>query len=168
MSRSELVDLIDRTFLTKKPAVRALRAVVREQTKQSIRGIKLDATTRLRLHPSVIRRGVAASQLLLQWPAPTIPKWQGASRSAGIASRSGGAWAASASWTRAGNPWVPGFISAQEAGETGPERLEDLLKEYATYDRRHRAWARIESSLAACSPPDDFDACLPPLPAPTV
>jgi hypothetical protein len=51
----------------------------------------------------------------------------------------------------------PDFLSAQEAGETGPEGLEDLLKEYAAYDRRHRAWARIESSLATGAPPEDFD-----------
>jgi hypothetical protein len=62
----------------------------------------------------------------------------------------------------------PDFLSAHEAGETGPVGLEDLLKEYATYDRRHRAWARIESSLAAGAPLDDFDMCLPPRPAPTV
>jgi hypothetical protein len=54
----------------------------------------------------------------------------------------------------------PDFLSAQEAGETGPEGLEDLLKEYATYDRRHRAWARIESSLTAGSPPDGADVRL--------
>jgi hypothetical protein len=62
----------------------------------------------------------------------------------------------------------PDFLSALEDGETLPERLEDLLEECATYDRRDRTWARIESSLAACAPPDDFDVCLPPRPAPIV
>src|SRR5262245_13957623 len=40
----------------------------------------------------------------------------------------------------------PDLLAAQEAGETGPVGLEDLLEEYATYDHKHRVWARIESA----------------------
>jgi hypothetical protein len=48
-------------------------------------------------------------------------------------------------------------LAALEAGETGPEGLEELLREYAAYDPKHRAWARIEAALDAGELPDDAD-----------
>src|SRR5262249_52408353 len=38
----------------------------------------------------------------------------------------------------------PDHLAALEAGETGPEGLQDLLREQAAYDPKRRAWARIE------------------------
>jgi hypothetical protein len=51
-------------------------------------------------------------------------------------------------------------LAAVEAGETGPEGLEDLLREQAGYDEKHRAWARIEAALAAGKVPADGDLLL--------
>jgi hypothetical protein len=48
-------------------------------------------------------------------------------------------------------------LAALEAGEIGPEGLEDLLREQAAYDPKRRAWARIEAALAAGELPDDAD-----------
>jgi hypothetical protein len=42
-----------------------------------------------------------------------------------------------------------------ERGETGPEELEDFLREQAAYDPKRRAWERIESALNANQLPDD-------------
>ena len=48
-------------------------------------------------------------------------------------------------------------LAAIEAGESGPEGLEALLREYAGYDRRHRAFGRVEAALDAGKLPDDAD-----------
>ena len=48
-------------------------------------------------------------------------------------------------------------LAAREADETGPEGLEELLREQAAYDPKHRAWARIEAALDAHQLPDDAD-----------
>jgi hypothetical protein len=51
-------------------------------------------------------------------------------------------------------------LEALEAGETGPEGLGDLLREQAGYDKKGRAWRRIEDALAAGQLPEDADARL--------
>jgi len=48
-------------------------------------------------------------------------------------------------------------LAALEAGETGPEGLEDMLREQAQYDPKHRAWARIRAALKAGELPDEAD-----------
>jgi len=48
-------------------------------------------------------------------------------------------------------------LAALEAGETGPEGLEDLLREQAAHDPKSRAWARIEAALDAGQVPGDAD-----------
>jgi hypothetical protein len=51
----------------------------------------------------------------------------------------------------------PDHLAALEAGESGPEGLEDVLREQAAQDPRHRAWARIEAALAAHELPAEAD-----------
>jgi hypothetical protein len=46
-------------------------------------------------------------------------------------------------------------LAAVEVGETGPEGLEDLLREQAGYDAKYRASARIEKALNAGELPDE-------------
>ena len=46
-------------------------------------------------------------------------------------------------------------LAALEAGESGPEGLQDLLREQAAYDPKRRAWAHIEAALDAGELPDD-------------
>jgi hypothetical protein len=48
-------------------------------------------------------------------------------------------------------------MAALEAGEAGPEGLQDMLREQAAYDPKHRAFARIEATLDADTLPDDAD-----------
>ncbi len=48
-------------------------------------------------------------------------------------------------------------LAAQEAGESGPEGLQDLLREQAAYDPKRRAWARLEAALNAHQLPDEAD-----------
>jgi len=48
-------------------------------------------------------------------------------------------------------------LAALEAGATGPEGLEDMLREYAAYDPKHRAWARIQAAWDAGELSDDAD-----------
>ena len=48
-------------------------------------------------------------------------------------------------------------LAAQEAGETGPAGLEELLCEQAARDLRDRAWFRIEAALQAGHLPDAAD-----------
>ena len=48
-------------------------------------------------------------------------------------------------------------LAAVEAGETGPVGLENLLREQAGYDHKHRAFARIEKALDAGELPTDAD-----------
>jgi hypothetical protein len=48
-------------------------------------------------------------------------------------------------------------LAALEAGETGPEGLDDLLRKQASYDPRRRAFNRILKALAAGESPDDAD-----------
>jgi hypothetical protein len=48
-------------------------------------------------------------------------------------------------------------LAALEAGDVGPAGLEDLLQKCAGYDRRHRAFARIERALAAGELPAEAD-----------
>ena len=54
----------------------------------------------------------------------------------------------------------PDHLAALEAGETGPEGLQDLLREQAAYDPKRRAWARIEAAMNAGQLPDDADIAL--------
>jgi hypothetical protein len=51
----------------------------------------------------------------------------------------------------------PDHLAALEAGESGPEGLEKLLREQAAYDPKRRAWARIEAALDAGQLPHDVD-----------
>ena len=53
-----------------------------------------------------------------------------------------------------------GSFAALEAGESGPEGLEKLLREQAAYDPKRRAWARIEAALDAGQLPHDADLSL--------
>lgn len=48
-------------------------------------------------------------------------------------------------------------LAAVEAGESGPVGLENLLREQAKFDPKHRAFARIEKALDAGELPDDAD-----------
>ena len=48
-------------------------------------------------------------------------------------------------------------LAAVEAGESGPAQLEDLLREQAGKDAKHRAWERIENALAEGKLPDHAD-----------
>ena len=48
-------------------------------------------------------------------------------------------------------------LAAQEAGETGPAGLEELLCKLAAHDYRDRAWSRIEAALHAGQLPDTAD-----------
>ena len=51
----------------------------------------------------------------------------------------------------------PDHLAALEAGETGPDGLESLLREQAAYDPKRRAWKRIEKALNAGQLPDNED-----------
>jgi len=51
-------------------------------------------------------------------------------------------------------------LAAVEAGETGPEGLENMLREQAAYDPKRRAWRRIEEALHAGEVPNDPDLVL--------
>jgi hypothetical protein len=54
----------------------------------------------------------------------------------------------------------PDCLAALEAGETGPEGLEYMRREQATYDPQRRAFARVEAALAAGELPDEADVKL--------
>jgi hypothetical protein len=56
---------------------------------------------------------------------------------------------AAALWAWLEDRGYPDCLAALEAGETGPEGLEDMLREQATYDPHRRAFARIEAALDA-------------------
>jgi len=51
----------------------------------------------------------------------------------------------------------PDCLAAVEAGESGPAGLEDLVRERAGYDRKDRAWQRIEAAWHAGKLSDDAD-----------
>jgi len=51
-------------------------------------------------------------------------------------------------------------LAAVEAGEKGPVGLENLLREQARYDPKHRAMARFEQALNAGQLPDAADVDL--------
>jgi hypothetical protein len=55
-------------------------------------------------------------------------------------------------------------LAALEAGESGPEGLEALLREQASCDTRRRAWERILAALDAHQLPDDEDKRLHAIP----
>jgi hypothetical protein len=48
-------------------------------------------------------------------------------------------------------------LAALEAGAAPPAGLKELLHEQAAYDRKRRAWARVEAALAAGEVPADDD-----------
>jgi hypothetical protein len=48
-------------------------------------------------------------------------------------------------------------LAAIEAGETGPEGLEGLLREQAARDPRRRAWTRFQRAVNGEGPMDDAD-----------
>ena len=58
----------------------------------------------------------------------------------------------------------PDHLAALEAGESGPEGLEALLREQASCDTRRRAWERILAALDAHQLPDDEDKRLHAIP----
>jgi hypothetical protein len=51
----------------------------------------------------------------------------------------------------------PDHLAALEAGESGPDGLQDLLRRQAAFDPKRRAWARIEAALSAGQLPDEAD-----------
>jgi hypothetical protein len=51
----------------------------------------------------------------------------------------------------------PDHLAALEAGETGPEGLEDSLREQARHDLKHRAWERFITALDAHQLPKEAD-----------
>jgi hypothetical protein len=51
----------------------------------------------------------------------------------------------------------PDHLAAIEAGETGPEGLEGLLREQAAHDPRRRAWTRFQMAINGQGLMDDAD-----------
>jgi hypothetical protein len=48
-------------------------------------------------------------------------------------------------------------LAALEAGESGPEGADDLVRQQAPWDAKHRAWQRVQRALDAGRRPDDAD-----------